>query len=266
MALKIHHLNCGSFCPNAAAHLLPTDHLSCHCLLIETNEGLVLVDTGLSQEVMRGNQNPLTDWVSHPVLKPGEAAVSQVQALGFSPHDVRHIVITHLDWDHVGGMVDFPEATVHMHEREAELMKDPGLLSFRFNTKLWSHVKKVESYSKTGEKWKGLDAVRTLRGLPPEIFLIPLPGHTSGHSGIAVETGEQALLHAGDAFFFREDLKFHWKERNKASDLLQLGLAMNNWNRLASLMKLAHLEQREPEVRLVNSHDPRLLHPQEGEI
>ena len=52
MALKIHHLNCGTMCPHGApfinGHGKITDngHMVCHCLLIESNDGLVLVDTG----------------------------------------------------------------------------------------------------------------------------------------------------------------------------------------------------------------------------
>ena len=39
-------------------------------------------------------------------------------------------------------------------------------------------------------------------GLPPEILLIPLSGHTRGHAGVAVDTGDGWLLNAGDSFFF----------------------------------------------------------------
>lgn len=49
--MRIHHLNCGTDCPFGGALFDGrskglTGHLVCHCLLIETNEGLVLVDTG----------------------------------------------------------------------------------------------------------------------------------------------------------------------------------------------------------------------------
>lgn len=35
--------------------------------------------------------------------------------------DVRHIVLTHLDFDHAGGLDDFPEATVHMLQIERDV-------------------------------------------------------------------------------------------------------------------------------------------------
>jgi len=50
---RIHHLNCISTCPlggklmdDRTESLIRRGHLSCHCLLVETNRGLVLVDTG----------------------------------------------------------------------------------------------------------------------------------------------------------------------------------------------------------------------------
>src|SRR3546814_20988035 len=58
-----------------------------------------------------------------------------------------------------------------------------------------------------GERWFGFEAVRDLDGLPPEILLVPLPGHTWGHSGVAVpEDGGGWLLHAGDAYFYRGEV------------------------------------------------------------
>ena len=52
----------------------------------------------------------------------------------------------------------------------------------------------------------GFEAVRELRGLPPDILLIPLTGHTYGHAGVAVDTRDGWLLHAGDAYFFRGEM------------------------------------------------------------
>lgn len=62
------------------------------------------------------------DWVAmaEPVLAEEETAVRQVAALGYTPEDVRHIVVTHLDVDHCGGLPDFPDAQVHVLAKELE--------------------------------------------------------------------------------------------------------------------------------------------------
>jgi glyoxylase-like metal-dependent hydrolase (beta-lactamase superfamily II) len=48
--------------------------------------------------------------------------------------------------------------------------------------------------------------VRDLDGLPPEILLVPLVGHTWGHAGVAVSGPGGWLLHAGDAYFYQDEL------------------------------------------------------------
>ena len=60
-------------------------------------------------------------WQTTPRLDPAETAVRQVEALGYSKSDVRHLLLTHLDRDHAGGIPDFPNAKVHVHHREYDM-------------------------------------------------------------------------------------------------------------------------------------------------
>src|SRR5271165_5137385 len=114
----LHHLNCGTMCPRGArllagtGGLLEPTRLVCHCLLIEGAEGLVLVDTGFGNgDVGSPRQlGRLFSALVRPQLSEGETAHAQILARGFQPADVRHIVTTHLDLDHSGGLPDFPEA------------------------------------------------------------------------------------------------------------------------------------------------------------
>ena len=82
------------------------------CMLIEAGEQLILVDCGLGTKDMEDGRRLglpnllLLNAQSDPKLP----AVRQVQKLGFSTKDVRHIVCTHLDRDHAGGLPDFPDA------------------------------------------------------------------------------------------------------------------------------------------------------------
>jgi glyoxylase-like metal-dependent hydrolase (beta-lactamase superfamily II) len=195
--MKVHHLNCGSFCP-----LLGTVAV-CHCLLLETDaHGLVLVDTGIGHQVSEAPARRMTRmnrWTLRPRFLREESALTQVRARGFTPEDVRHVLVTHLDVDHAGGLQDFPHATVHVHAAElAHAQREPA--DPRYDAALWQHVARWECYEAAGETWFGFGAVRCLRGLPPEFLLVPLPGHTGGHSGVAVEKNGRWLLHAGDAY------------------------------------------------------------------
>ena len=108
--MKVHHLNCGTMNPPATASVV------CHVLLVETDSGLVLVDTGFGSHDCAdsaGRVGPLRHML-RPVLSHEETAADQVEQLGFRRDDVRHIVVTHLDLDHIGGLSDFPHAEIHV--------------------------------------------------------------------------------------------------------------------------------------------------------
>jgi glyoxylase-like metal-dependent hydrolase (beta-lactamase superfamily II) len=186
--------------------------LSSHCLLAETDAGLVLVDTGLGTRDVAAPRSRLS-WfflsLVSPEFRQELTAVRQVQRLGFSPRDVRHIVLTHLDFDHAGGLDDFPDATVHMLalERDHARMQKTWLDRQRFRPQQWSTQANWRVYGTgDGERWFGLERVRMLDGVPEEIALIPLIGHTHGHAGVAVNRGDKWLLQAGDAYFYRDEM------------------------------------------------------------
>src|SRR5262244_3665230 len=127
--MRVHHLNAGTMCPvgqrlvNGTGSLFRRARLVCHCLLAETNDGLVLVDTGIGLGDIADPPRLGRKWVrqTSPRLDAAETAVEQVKALGYSAADVRHVLLTHLDRDHAGGVPDFPAAKVHVHRREYEM-------------------------------------------------------------------------------------------------------------------------------------------------
>ena len=51
--MRVHHLNTGTMCPigrrlvNGTGSIFQRARMVCHCLLVETNDGLALVDTGI---------------------------------------------------------------------------------------------------------------------------------------------------------------------------------------------------------------------------
>ena len=58
-----------------------------------------------------------------------------------------------------------------------------------------------------GEEWFGFQGVRILPDSDAEILLIPLAGHTLGHTGVAVRNGNGWLLHCGDAYFHHGEVE-----------------------------------------------------------
>lgn len=211
--MRVHHLNCGTMRPlggrlvDGRPGLFRRATMVCHCLLLETATGLVLVETGTGTPAAVDREAWLgAGFVrqSNPVADPALPAIAQIRALGFDPADVRDIVLTHLDLDHAGGLIDFPWARVHVYAEELRALQSPrdAAERGRYRKIQFSHGPQWTSYPDTGEPWFGFDAVRQLAGVADEVLLIPLGGHTRGHAGVAVDTGSGWLLNAGDSYFF----------------------------------------------------------------
>jgi glyoxylase-like metal-dependent hydrolase (beta-lactamase superfamily II) len=170
------------------------------CLLIDTDKGPVLVDTGLG---LHDYYTPTLmvrlfrlDFGSHQA--PDSTAVRQVERLGYSPQDVSHIVMTHLHFDHAGGLPDFPNAHIHVHRREYEAVKHPRTwIELAYDRNDFAHGPSWVLYDKPDTTWLELEAIR----LPftPEVYLVPLFGHTRGHCGVAVQDRDGWLFNCADA-------------------------------------------------------------------
>src|SRR5260370_39715821 len=104
--MRVHHLNCGTMCPYSERVLagvgsaLAPATLVCHCLLIESPAGLVLVDTGFGLADIahaRERLGAALVAVGRLRLDPRERAVRQVQAPAYSPPDAPPLLVPHLD-------------------------------------------------------------------------------------------------------------------------------------------------------------------------
>ncbi|WP_280312502.1 MBL fold metallo-hydrolase [Nocardia abscessus] len=258
--MTVHHLNCGSVRQIEATYdgLAPA-HAVNHCLLAETaSDGLVLVETGIGLDDVRDPAGTLgADWVamSQPVLSEDETAVRQVQRLGYDPADVRHVILTHLDVDHCGGLPDFPHARVHVLAAELAAAR-AAAPSFRYRSAHWAHDPHWVTYPKdpTG-KWFGFDAIQP-KDLPDDFQLIPLGGHTAGHTGVAVREGERWLLHCGDAYYYHRELDPQ-PQPHPILDIVQTSAEVHHDLRVGTQARLRELHRDHgDEVTLLSAHDP----------
>lgn len=252
--MKVHHLNCGTM-------NMPGAPMVCHVLLIETGDGLALVDTGFG---LQDCQDPARTGpfrhLTRPVFQPAETAARQVEQLGFQISDVRDIVVTHFDFDHIGGLGDFPEAQVHVTEAEARgAVHAPSLRErVRYRGVQWAYGPRLVEHAPTGESWRGFAAAKPLTEIGDGVVLVPMPGHTRGHAAVAVDAGERWILHCGDAFYHPGTL-----ERSRVPNILRVQEEMfafnrkqlhDNQNRLAELY-----ERNEQDLEIVCAHDPGLF-------
>ena len=265
--MVIHHLNCVSTCPlggrlmdGRTSSVVTRGELCCHCLLIETEQGLVLVDTGFGLEDVRNPRSRLSRFflaLVSPDFREEMTAIRQIERLGYDPRDVRHIVLSHLDFDHAGGLSDFPQATVHMFHVESTYARAQRtwLDRQRFRPQQWLSAQLWQTYpSDDGERWRGFEHVRELDGLPPSILLVPLRGHTFGHAGIAVEGPNGWLLDAADAYFHHDEMAVT-PHCTPGLRFYQWMLEKDRRARLANQARLRELRRDDKDVLVFCSHD-----------
>jgi glyoxylase-like metal-dependent hydrolase (beta-lactamase superfamily II) len=98
-----------------------------------------------------------------------------------------------------------------------------------------------------------LPAIATLRGIREDIGIVPMHGHTRGHSAVIAKSGDRWLVHAGDAYFARASVT-----GGKAPfglGMFERAMQMDGAARRASVGALAQLRKSYEDVELFCAHD-----------
>lgn len=158
-----------------------------YSVLIEHDEGLFLFDTGYDlahvEEVLP---------FEIPQQTPEQTIPAQLGLCGFSPGDVRTLVMSHLHFDHVGGNKHLPKARVLVHAKEiAQARNCEPFEHFGYSDRTWDHADaRLVPISGDIEVAKGLHLFET-------------PGHTVGHYSLLVkpDSGAKPMLFPFDAVY-----------------------------------------------------------------
>lgn len=243
---KVHHINGGTLL------VPPYPTVPCHCLLLEDARGLALVDTGIG---LLDARNP-DERLGRPLIDAAgfqfhehDTVVRRIEALGHRAGDVRHIVLTHGDPDHAGGLADFPSAVVHVAaEEHARVASGHG----RYAVPQFAHGPAWKTHPPSGRLWYGLEARPVDVGAGAEVLLVPLFGHTLGHCGVAIQQGGRWALHVGDAYYLRAELETD----DHPVSLLAAARADDDTLRRVSLGQLRRLARDHgDEIDLFGYHD-----------
>lgn len=244
--ITIQHINCGTL----VVPSYPT--VVCHCLLLQEGQHLALVDTGIGLQDVRNPierlGQPLVDMAGFQ-FHEADTAVRRIEALGLAAEDVRHVVLTHGDPDHAGGLADFPQAQVHIAQEEfAHLASGHA----RYIPTQFAHGPLWKIYGASTRRWFGWEARPMDVGFSSEVLLIPLFGHTLGHCGVAVQQAGRWLLHVGDAYYLRAELTTD----DHPVSAIAMQRADDDAERRASLERLRYLVRNHgDEVDLIGYHD-----------
>jgi len=158
-----------------------------NCLLVETPAGRVLVETGIGER--------LTDKVRRMRTVEGEPIVPAMRAAGFEPASVDIVALSHLHFDHAGGLLladgsrAFPRASIVAQRSE-------WTIAFDGNSRI------VASYDQPElelvRAWGGESAADGERELLPGVSVIPTGGHSFGHQAVVVRGAARTLGFFGD--------------------------------------------------------------------
>lgn len=136
----------------------------------------------------------------HPYYKPEPGGPEQqiegaLKKAGVTPEEIDIVILTHLHWDHVGGVDKFPNAQFIVSAEELRYAINPvpclhvpyEALQLGIEPMFLKVIKRLKTIDmKEKEICKG-------------VKMIPLPGHTCGTMGVVVETDDGPYVIAGDA-------------------------------------------------------------------
>lgn len=223
---------------------------------LEHREGLVLFDTGLDPAIVSDPDyisSSIGRFFLHRIFRlhigAGDSLSAGLRAVGLEPADVRRVVISHLHFDHVGGIGDVPQAELLVSADEW------GQLSGPHPERDWILREHIEL---PGARWRRIDfapsddPVVAIFGGGHDVMgdgsmvLVPTPGHTPGSLSMLVRSeGMPPLLLVGDLTYAVDSLMNDVVPG--VGDATQLR---------ASFAKVRALKARLPELAILPSHDP----------
>lgn len=267
MPVDVHILNSGTawvrpwyFQPGGGIRWMPVPAL--FALIEHPQHGPILWDTGYAHRFYAATRRlpwRVMRWLTPADIKPEEAAAVQIEKFGYKPSDVRHIVLSHFDPDHFGGLNDFPDARITCSWRawdEARRVKGFAAVRARL---LPDHVP---------EDMAGrLHVLSDPEGPPISVFdashdlfsdgsirLVELPGHAKGQLGAFVRRRSDGadMFLAADACWNLAAI-----EANGYRGGAHRWLAVDKKAQDETTSKMRKIHRDWPALRIVPAHCPK---------
>lgn len=162
--------------------------------VLEHPSGVALFDAGLPAAMVdyddsyRQRLRPLGLDAS---LTSEETVTRHLERLDIDPARVRHVVVSHLHFDHAGGLSELPNATLVIQRREWEAGFDPDLAA---------HYGLRKRYFDLGHEVRLIDGEHDLFG-DGSAVCVPSYGHTPGHQSLRVKSAQGDHILVADACY-----------------------------------------------------------------
>jgi len=179
--------------------------LALRCLLIEHDDGLVLIDTGI------GNKENEKFTNIYGVENAGADGRTQLEdalrALGHGPDDVRWVINTHLHFDHAGGNTwRDPSGKVAPAFPRARYVAQRGELEFARHT----NERTAASYLAHNFDPVPFQLIDGETQILPGIRALPTPGHVPHHQSLLIESGGERACFIADLVPTSSHLPLPW--------------------------------------------------------
>ncbi|HEV7662317.1 MAG TPA: MBL fold metallo-hydrolase [Chloroflexota bacterium] len=157
--------------------------LALTCLLVTVGDRRIVIDTGFGER-------PDNPRVGH--------LIESLAELGVSPEQIDTVVVSHPHADHIGGAthgsgdnarLTFPQARYWLSQTDWDAASPPAALAERAGL-----ADKLLPLANT----QHLDLANGELDIAPGVRLLPLPGHTPGHMGVAFTSGQEMAIYVGD--------------------------------------------------------------------
>jgi glyoxylase-like metal-dependent hydrolase (beta-lactamase superfamily II) len=198
--------------------------------LLRSDDALILVDTGYDEAEARERDRPI-------LLNPGDA----LAPLGIHPDEISELIVTHMHYDHAGGLHHFPNARLHIQAAEMAYATGPcmchDVLRMPFTA---DHVCEAIKRLYSGKVQFHDGDAQVAEG----VTVHRIGGHSRGLQAVRVMTSVGWLVLASDAAHYYENFQAR-KPFPIVVDLEDMMAGFETLERLASAPNL-----------IVPGHDP----------
>ncbi len=163
--------------------------MAMRCLFVETENRRILIDTGV------GNKHELKFYQPHNL----KDIVEEIKGIGYEPHEITDVVLTHLHFDHCGyatcfdndkkAIPTFANTTYWLSKAQWENYRSPLLYE-----KDAFYPENIEPIYNANQLKLINEDVELLKGFSLKLY----DGHTSGQIAAFIDTKNEKIVYPGD--------------------------------------------------------------------